>query len=301
MSPTFNPQDTAVNRWFRDYVVVLRTTVDYRKGDIVVLKDPRSDKRIVKRLVAQGNEFVRKDGAVHYVPPGHWWVEGDNPENSIDSRTFNAVHQGLLDALVIAVVWPFWRSRWLEIAMEEDEPNAEALFEKLELEQAQPEAPQPSKKDEEDELVEDLRKLVATGDAAREPAQGISAEAAPATSSDAGKGDEQGDERRETEEATSVASVEAAPAQQQLQVQAPSSLGIPELTSLAEQLGCTEAAILEAAAIHPSVLAELPADVRGPLVMQQVSQVDLEHLRTTPAPTAAAPSEVAKAALERVE
>merc|ERR1712129_337229 len=44
--------------------------------------------------------------------------------NSVDSRTFDSVHQGLLDALVIAVVWPFWRSRWLEIAVDEEEIQA---------------------------------------------------------------------------------------------------------------------------------------------------------------------------------
>lgn len=135
MSPTLNPQDTALNRFFRDYVLVLRSAVEFRKGDVVVLKDPGSDNRIIKRLAAAGNEFIRKDdGGLVYVPPGHWWVEGDNPEKSVDSRTFEAVPQGLLDSLVIAVVWPFWRSRWLEIADEEEplhegfaQPQAEPL------------------------------------------------------------------------------------------------------------------------------------------------------------------------------
>merc|ERR1712050_756328 len=74
-----------------------------------------SNKRIVKRLVARENEFVSKgDGSFLYVPPGHCWVEGDNAELSVDSRSFGPVPMGLLDALAISVVWPFWRSRYFD-------------------------------------------------------------------------------------------------------------------------------------------------------------------------------------------
>ena len=49
-----------------------------------------------------------------FVPSGHCWLEGDNLRLSVDSRAFGAVPCGLLEGLVLAVVWPFWRARWLE-------------------------------------------------------------------------------------------------------------------------------------------------------------------------------------------
>mmetsp|Transcript_87691 Transcript_87691/g.248437 ORF Transcript_87691/g.248437 Transcript_87691/m.248437 type:complete len:158 (-) Transcript_87691:70-543(-) len=119
MDPTLNPQDTLVNRCFRDWVLVHRNA-EFRKGDVVVLRDPGTDRRIVKRLVAQENEFVPKgDGGIAYVPPGHCWVEGDNPHLSADSRAFGPVPLGLLDALVISVVWPLWRARYFDLGEEE--------------------------------------------------------------------------------------------------------------------------------------------------------------------------------------
>lgn len=123
MSPTLNPQDTFLDRCFRDVVLVFRNA-EFRKGDVVVLHDPTSDKQIVKRLTAMGNEFVAVGGGSYkYVPNGHCWVLGDNPEMSSDSRNFDAVSCGLLNSLVVAVVWPFWRARWLDLVDLDDDPE----------------------------------------------------------------------------------------------------------------------------------------------------------------------------------
>ncbi|CAK0822904.1 unnamed protein product [Prorocentrum cordatum] len=114
MSPTLNPQDTLLNRCFRDCVLVHRNA-EFRKGDLVVLKDPGTNCHIVKRLVAQEHEFLaQRDGTLAAVPAGHVWVEGDNADMSVDSRTFGPVPMGLLDALRVSVVWPFWRARWID-------------------------------------------------------------------------------------------------------------------------------------------------------------------------------------------
>ena len=57
-------------------------------GDVVLLVHPqRPDLRLVKRI-------VRADG-------DGWWVEGDNPEASDDSRTFGAVPE----ANVLGRLW----------------------------------------------------------------------------------------------------------------------------------------------------------------------------------------------------
>mmetsp|Transcript_71842 Transcript_71842/g.166219 ORF Transcript_71842/g.166219 Transcript_71842/m.166219 type:complete len:157 (+) Transcript_71842:102-572(+) len=111
MEPTLNPQDTFLNRRFRDWVLVQKNA-DLLCGDVVVLRDPQTNCQIVKRLVAQEHEFVPQKGGGYYcVPPGHCWVEGDNVQLSVDSRSFGPVSLGLVDAVVVAVLWPFWRAR----------------------------------------------------------------------------------------------------------------------------------------------------------------------------------------------
>eukprot|EP00913_Durusdinium_trenchii_P020600 g19348.t1 len=66
------------------------------------------------------------------------------------------------------------------------------------------------------------------------------------------------------------------------------ALGIAELERLARRLGCSQSAILQAAGIDLSVAAALPEDMRSSVVMAEVSQVSLDHLRQTPqAPHAA--------------
>eukprot|EP00927_Polykrikos_kofoidii_P073832 TRINITY_DN69852_c0_g1_i1.p1 TRINITY_DN69852_c0_g1~~TRINITY_DN69852_c0_g1_i1.p1 ORF type:complete len:195 (+),score=31.76 TRINITY_DN69852_c0_g1_i1:82-585(+) len=112
MSPTLNPQDSFVQRCFRD-VIMVNKNAEFRNGDIVVLRDPNSNALIVKRLIAQEHETVSVDGMLAFVPGGHCWVEGDDASKSVDSRHFGPVPMGLLDSLAISVVWPFWRSTWL--------------------------------------------------------------------------------------------------------------------------------------------------------------------------------------------
>eukprot|EP00435_Cladocopium_sp_Y103_P060114 s182_g21.t2 len=47
-------------------------------------------------------------------------------------------------------------------------------------------------------------------------------------------------------------------------------------------LGCTQSAILQAVSIDVSVVAALPEDMRASVVMAEVSQANLDHLRRTP-------------------
>lgn len=44
---------------------------------------------------------------VVYVPKGHVWVEGDNSENSLDSRNYGPVPMGLIQSRVFSKVYPF--------------------------------------------------------------------------------------------------------------------------------------------------------------------------------------------------
>lgn len=40
------------------------------------------------------------------VPRGHIWIEGDNTENSSDSRSFGPIPQGLIRSRAICRLWP---------------------------------------------------------------------------------------------------------------------------------------------------------------------------------------------------
>ncbi|MFJ9849817.1 nickel-type superoxide dismutase maturation protease [Streptomyces sp. NPDC101150] len=83
MVPTLRPGDQLVVQ----YGAVVRP------GDVVVVRHPfRQDLLIVKRAVE------RRDGG--------WWVQGDNPYVTNDSREFGAVP----DELVIARAWVRLRS-----------------------------------------------------------------------------------------------------------------------------------------------------------------------------------------------
>ncbi|CEM35372.1 unnamed protein product [Vitrella brassicaformis CCMP3155] len=112
----------------REYVFVVKN-VDFRKGDVVVMRDPEvggdprwslRSRRVMKRIVGMQNDTVcvRKDEREEFppiviVPTGKCWVQGDNPAHSVDSRHYGAVPLGLVEALVLAVVWP--PSRWRQV------------------------------------------------------------------------------------------------------------------------------------------------------------------------------------------
>lgn len=62
-------------------------------GDVVVARRPdRPGLLVVKRV-------VRRE-------PDGWWLEGDNPAESDDSRLFGTVPDRLVLARVVARVWP---------------------------------------------------------------------------------------------------------------------------------------------------------------------------------------------------
>jgi nickel-type superoxide dismutase maturation protease len=70
---------------------IVRRTHDVHPGDVVLVEHPlRPNLLVVKRA-------VRQEGS-------GWWVEGDNPDMSEDSREFGPVHLG---AVTGRLVWRY--------------------------------------------------------------------------------------------------------------------------------------------------------------------------------------------------
>ena len=83
----------------------------YRRGDVVVLEHPgRPGFELVKRVSRLPGDLT-PDGRV--LGPDEFWVEGDRPEASTDSRSFGPVRLEHLEARVCLVYWPFQRRRRL--------------------------------------------------------------------------------------------------------------------------------------------------------------------------------------------
>ncbi|XP_043268700.1 mitochondrial inner membrane protease subunit 1 [Venturia canescens] len=78
------------------------------KGDIIIAKSPSEPRQhICKRITGLPGDKVRYGFTTYVVPPGHVWLEGDNRNNSKDSRTYGAVPQGLLRSRVLCKVASF--------------------------------------------------------------------------------------------------------------------------------------------------------------------------------------------------
>ncbi|CAM9260569.1 unnamed protein product [Choristocarpus tenellus] len=91
------------------------------RGDVVVTRTPQNVNQIVcKRIIATAGEIVLVKSKQWYmgtrkvkVPVGHVWIEGDNPNNSTDSRMYGPVPLALLQGRVVVKVWPLTEAGWL--------------------------------------------------------------------------------------------------------------------------------------------------------------------------------------------
>jgi signal peptidase I len=105
------------------------------RGDIVIVRDPRSDKELIKRLIGKPGDLVElRDNRVvvngktleePYLPPGadsgprgngvtswqlqenEYMVMGDNRSASDDSRTIGPIKEAGLIGRALVVYWPF--------------------------------------------------------------------------------------------------------------------------------------------------------------------------------------------------
>jgi nickel-type superoxide dismutase maturation protease len=80
-----------------------RLLVAYRRrpapGDLVIARTPGRPVS-VKRAVARRTTELGESG---------WWLLSDNTAAGTDSRTFGAVADSDVVAVVVRRIWPFWR------------------------------------------------------------------------------------------------------------------------------------------------------------------------------------------------
>ncbi|KAK9061349.1 hypothetical protein SSX86_018530 [Deinandra increscens subsp. villosa] len=113
MSPTFNPpNNTSLGLFTDDHVLVEKhclTDYKFSHGDVVVFCSPRDYReKQIKRITGMPGDWVSVPLSYDAVkiPEGHCWVEGDNPTNSLDSRSFGPIPLGLIRGRVTHVIWP---------------------------------------------------------------------------------------------------------------------------------------------------------------------------------------------------
>jgi signal peptidase S26 family len=101
MAPTLQPGDWAL--------AVKRNRI--RRWDVVVVEHPhRPGFEMVKRVVGIPDELA-PHGAI--LEADEWWVEGDSPAESTDSRHFGPVRSDHVKATVRLIYWPPSRRRLL--------------------------------------------------------------------------------------------------------------------------------------------------------------------------------------------
>jgi nickel-type superoxide dismutase maturation protease len=101
MMPTLLPGDWAL----------AAAGVRVSRGDVVVVEHPgRPGYEMVKRLIALPGDGV---GGDRLLGPDEYWIEGDHPDASTDSRRFGPVRRDELRAKVLLIYWPPPRRRLL--------------------------------------------------------------------------------------------------------------------------------------------------------------------------------------------
>jgi mitochondrial inner membrane protease subunit 1 len=109
MLPTFNTDGDVVLVEFWT-----KKTNALKAGDVVVAKSPTNPKQTVcKRIAALEGQIVTVEPQNafqqvrhHVVSQGHVWLQGDNLNNSTDSRSYGAVPLALVRGRVFYKMWP---------------------------------------------------------------------------------------------------------------------------------------------------------------------------------------------------
>ncbi|KAK6150053.1 hypothetical protein DH2020_017578 [Rehmannia glutinosa] len=105
---------------FKDGNIVLTERITSRSGrvgsgDVVLIRSPDNPRKVVAKRVKgiEGDEVSyvldpknSDEQKTVVVPKGHVWIEGDNIQNSYDSRQLGPVPYALVQSRIFFVVWP---------------------------------------------------------------------------------------------------------------------------------------------------------------------------------------------------
>ncbi len=81
---------------------------DPTRGEVIVFFSPKDGTRLVKRVIAGPGDPI--DGVP--LPPGKYFVMGDNRDHSADSRVFGPVDRSLIIGRSSRVLWSFDPDAW---------------------------------------------------------------------------------------------------------------------------------------------------------------------------------------------
>lgn len=102
MEPTIASNDIL----FTEHISVHMNRI--RRGDIVIAKCPNNPRQyICKRVVGVHGDQLISGLFVQRIPKGHVWLEGDNKENSTDSRAYGPVPLGLVRGRAVCRLYPY--------------------------------------------------------------------------------------------------------------------------------------------------------------------------------------------------
>lgn len=116
MLPTIKENDVVLTEH-----ISTRFLFNIKRGDIVIFKSPTDPKQFLCKRV-RGLEFdvIPAETSwkflktTKYIPRGHVWLQGDNENNSTDSRCFGPVPFGLIRGRAVMRVWPWNGMGWLD-------------------------------------------------------------------------------------------------------------------------------------------------------------------------------------------
>lgn len=101
------------------------------RNDVVVAKSAnKAGGTVCKRVIGlPGDEITPPNWESPVViPEGHIWIEGDNPQNSVDSRFYGPIPASYVYGRVIARVWPPTQAQWIH--RDNGRPTSNTLYER---------------------------------------------------------------------------------------------------------------------------------------------------------------------------
>lgn len=110
MIPTMNPNGDLVliTRFYHSLNQAIK------RGDVIVATNPNNPRLLVcKRVIGLPGDKVVIRSTIHEefdrtitVPTGHIWLQGDNLDNSSDSRSYGPMPRAMIRGKVVAKIWP---------------------------------------------------------------------------------------------------------------------------------------------------------------------------------------------------